>query len=125
MLGALLLLALGIPSASPGFDGTGCGGEYQETADCRFLFKGTPIIYRGDALADGTATVRVWITLDGYPEIELFSCEASGDGLATCDDGFPDQTTVMDLPPQIPRLALRCYVEGISEGQYLCQSGTG
>ena len=124
-VGAVLVLALAIPLPSEAFDGTGCGGEHRGTADCRFLFKGSPIIYRGDAIADGQAAVRVWVTVDGYPEVVLLSCEASGEAVATCDDGFPDQTTIQDLPEQVPRIALRCWVEGVAEGQYFCQSGTG
>jgi len=122
-----IVLALALSTASapaPAFDQPGCGGSWSGSKNCRFLFEGFPITYRGDAIATNTARVRVWITVEGYPEVVLFSCEAQAKDLASCSGGFPDETTVLETPQQVPRVRLRCFVEGAREGEYFCGSGT-
>ena len=125
---AALALALCAPlPAARASDPGSCGRTYTGAANCLFASNGMPLVFFGNAeVASGEASVHVRVTFDGYPEIVLFECSATGDRFAQCDNGFPDQTTDPgDFPHQIPRLRLRCYVEGTARGTYGCRAGLG
>jgi hypothetical protein len=80
---------------------------------------------QGDSDSTGTASVHVFITISGYPEIPpLFECSGIGSKFAKCDAGYPDDTTKVNIPPQVSTVYLDCHVVGSGVGKYWCQSGT-
>lgn len=137
----LLTLAATLPSGSArAFDGPGCGTTllkptYRLTANCQFALRGSPLIIQGDS-DDSVqpendsrypgihARVHVRVTVDGYPDLVLLECEETGPHFADCEKGLPDDTTNLNLPPQVSTVYLRCTVTGTGVGKYWCQSGS-
>lgn len=95
---------------------------------CAFVFKGFPFRFHATSSSPGTA--RVWVTLDGYPETYALpgpiGCVAEA-GRTSCSGGYPDETTVLDLPHQGSSLflKLRCHFAGAgATWEYGCQAGS-
>lgn len=124
-----MLAAVAGGPASAGDAGGGCGSDpskpatqWVARAKCHFQFRGFPLLMRGSATATGTANVRVWISaVENGPALPA-GCSATGNGSASCQAGFPDSSTMIDLK-QLQ--TIWCNVEGRSSGQYWCQSAGG
>ena len=122
---AVLVTALSVPAVA--FDGNVCGGDHDGSAECGITIKGLPILVTGDAEASNASKpvdVRVWITLDGYPQVPIWECTGSGTGFARCGDGLPDQTTMVNFPGVVPGIRVVCHVEASHAGWYQCAAGT-
>jgi len=113
-----LTVALLAPSSGHAIDQPGCHGNYDAAANCQFLFRGFPVHVFGQANTTG-APVHVWITIDGYPEIVLLECAGAG----RCEDDVHAEGYLEQIPPQVPTIRLRCYVQGQGTGFYSCGSG--
>jgi hypothetical protein len=124
---AVALLAGASPARATDPAPNKCGGTYANSnaKSCDFYFKGVSLILYGDSEATN-AQVRVWITIEGYPQAPLLECQAEAAGSAHCDGGVPDETTHLDLPHQAAQafVHLRCHVEGRGSGLYQCQAGS-
>ena len=128
-LGLVLIVATAGHSVRASDSGGGCGSDpakpataWQGSATCHFQFRGFPLIARGNATKNGTATVHVWISLtETSPPI--VECRASGTNTASCQSGFPDSTTNIDVGQ--PLQTISCHVEGAATGHYWCQSASG
>lgn len=106
-----------------------CGGRSSTGSprQCTFFSKGLPLQFHASASTAGTA--RVWITVDGYPEmnpVNAIGC-AAATGKTSCGGGYPDETTVLDYPHQTSSIfvKLRCHFAGSgATWEYACQAGS-
>lgn len=123
---ALILGALLAPQPAVSFDGPGCEGRWTTSRSCTFRFDGLPITVFADSESSGP--VRVWVTIDGYPQAVLVECSGTG----SCEDDLRTEEPLQGLlggpiPGQLHgyMVRLRCSVQGIGPGDYFCGSGEG
>lgn len=129
--GAMLAAMLGAsPAGATDPAPNKCGGTSAlgSPRSCTFYFKGSPFRFNASSSAAGTG--RVWVTLDGYPETYglpgVIGCQAEA-GRTSCGGGYPDETTVLDLPHQASSVffKLRCHFAGSgATWAYGCQAGS-
>ena len=112
--------------------GGGCGGYWHApggSRTCKFNFRGLPITVSADArVTSGTASVHIWVDIEGVSGIILYECRASGPGYAVCEDELGVGET---LDERYVNFHLVCHVEGTASAlyantdKYYCQSALG
>jgi hypothetical protein len=125
---AAAAIALIAPVRAPAFDQPGCGGSWKPAgASCGFYLGGTPLtIYADSQVTSGAATLKAWVTVDGYDQADVMDCtlRATGDPkFATCDNEYSARQLDNNFPGGAPTLRLICHVQGNGVGTYYCSSG--
>lgn len=130
---AALLISAFAP-VTPGSAADGSGGcpsgnqTWTGAAKCTFSGRGFPIVFSGTVKTapPGNNSIRVWITPRNNPEVVLWECRKNAEQYPKCNGGFPDSSTIFDIPfpAQIEKPSFDCYVQGTGSGTYFCHSGS-